>query len=297
MDGYLNEFSAYLKGVKKTSDNTLDAYMRDISQFLDYCIADGVPSVGSVDEEYIKKYTDYLKQCGKSDATKTRVTASIKCYFKFLTQNGKISVNPALAVKNPRNAKKLPGILTSKEVLSLISQPSGADYKSIRDRAMLELMYATGMRVSELITLNIGDINLQIGIVNLHNAKGGRIVPIYPTAVKHITEYVNYARPALVGDSDEEKLFTNMAGQAMTRQGCWKIIKHYAEAAGIAGDITPQTLRHSFATHLLENGADLKDVKEMLGHSDISSTQVYTQLIRNRYVRSYEKFHPLGKSS
>ena len=189
----------------------------------------------------------------------------------------------------------MPDILDSKEITLLLSQPNGDDYKSIRDRAMLELLYATGIKVSELIELKITDINLQVGIIHTKNSKHERIVPLYPAANKHLAEYCSVARPALIHNSGEDRLFTNMNGQPMTRQGFWKIIKHYAEKAGITKDITPHTLRHSFAAHLLENGAQLNDIKEMLGHSDISSTQIYAQLIKSKYAQSYAKFHPLAK--
>lgn len=295
MNNHLDDFAVYLKTVKKSSDNTVEAYIRDVSQFISYCTLNNIGSIESINHEHILAYTDFLKVIGKSDATKTRVIASIKCYFKFLVSIGAINTNPSDGIKNPRNTKKLPGILDSKEIMLLLSQPKGDDYKSIRDRAMLELLYATGIRVSELIELSVTDINLQIGILNLQNSRSSRIIPIYPAAVKHLNEYINTARPALVEGMNEDKLFTNMNGRKMSRQGCWKIIKHYAEEAGIKSDITPHTLRHSFAAHLLENGAQLKDIKDMLGHSDISSTQVYAHLIKNKYLQSYSKFHPLAK--
>ena len=294
IEGYLSQFESYLKDDKRCSKNTLSAYMRDISQFLEYCTVNGKNNIAEIDEPFIKKYIDFLIKSGKSDATKTRVIASVKGYFKFLHIKKIIPEDPSVNLKNPRNKKKLPEILSSKEVLLLLSQPNGKDYKSIRDRAMLELLYATGMRVSELIDLSISDINPQIGIVNLHNEKASRIVPIYKTATKHIAEYIEYVRPAIIGDSGSDKLFLNLSGNPLSRQGCWKIIKYYADKAGIEGDITPQTLRHSFAAHLLENGANLKDVKDMLGHSDISSTQIYADIIKSKFALSYQKFHPLA---
>lgn len=296
MIDHLDDFRVYLKTVKKSSDNTVEAYIRDVSQFLSYCtLNNNIFDLKTIHSEQIVKYADFLKFSGKSDATKTRVIASIRCYFKFLISIGEIKGNPADGIKNPRSAKKLPGILDSKEIILLLSQPIGDDCKSIRDRAMLELLYATGIRVSELIDLSVTDINLQIGILNLQNSRSSRIIPIYPAAIKHLSEYINTARPVIIQGLEEDKLFTNMNGRKMSRQGCWKIIKHYAEQAGIKSDITPHTLRHSFAAHLLENGAQLKDIKEMLGHSDISSTQVYAQLIKNKYVQSYSKFHPMAK--
>ena len=294
-NGCLELFKNYLETTKKCSKNTLDAYLRDVNQFLLYCSQNGAKSIEKVNENYIIKYIEYLTFIGKSDATKTRIVASLHSYFNFLLDNGTITTDPTKDLKGPKTARKIPDVLDSKEIMLLLSQPDGNDYKSIRDKAMLELLYATGIKVSELIELTINDINLQIGIIHTHNSKHERIVPVYPAANKHLTEYCTVARPALVQNSVEERLFTNMNGQPMSRQGFWKIIKHYADKAGIKKDITPHTLRHSFAAHLLENGAQLKDIKDMLGHADISSTQIYAQLIKSKYVQSYAKFHPLAK--
>ncbi len=295
MNKTLDSFKAYLVNVKKCSSNTLDAYIRDISNFISYCSMNGTSDINRVNEDFILKYLEYLKFIGKSDATKTRITASLRSYFKFLVSNNILTTNPAEGIKNPRTAKKMPGILDSKQIMLLLSQPDGDNYKSIRDKAMLELLYATGIKVSELISLTVSDVNLQIGILHTHGGKNERIIPIYPTAAKHLGEYISSVRPALVQSAEEDRLFTNMNGQPMSRQGFWKIIKYYADKAGIKEEITPHTLRHSFAAHLLENGAQLKDIKEMLGHSDISSTQIYAQFIKNKYVQSYAKFHPLAK--
>ncbi|MBQ6717303.1 MAG: tyrosine recombinase [Clostridia bacterium] len=291
----LELFKNYLVSTKKCSKNTLDAYLRDVNQFLLYCSQNGAKSIEKVNENYITKYIEYLTFIGKSDATKTRTVASLHSYFSFLVANGTISSDPTKDIKGPKTARKIPDVLDSKEIMLLLSQPKSNDYKSIRDKAMLELLYATGIKVSELIELTVSDVNLQIGIIHMHNSKHERIVPLYPAATKHLSEYCTIARPALVQNSAEERLFTNMNGQPMSRQGFWKIIKHYAEKAGIKKDITPHTLRHSFAAHLLENGAQLKDIKDMLGHSDISSTQIYAQLIKSKYVQSYAKFHPFAK--
>ena len=294
-NGCLELFKSYLENTKKCSKNTLDAYLRDVNQFLQYCSQNGAKSIDKVNDKYVKKYIEYLTFLGKSDATKTRTMASLRSYFNFLLVQGVIDNDPTKNIKSPKTARKIPDILDEKEIMLLLAQPDGKDYKSIRDKAMLELLYATGIKVSELIDLCISDINLQIGIIHMHNSKHERIVPIYPIANKHLTEYCVTARPALVQNSEEEHLFTNMNGQPMSRQGFWKIIKHYADKAGIKKDITPHTLRHSFAAHLLENGAQLKDIKDMLGHSDISSTQIYAQMLKSKYVQSYAKFHPLAK--
>ena len=294
-NGCLDLFKTYLNNTKKCSKNTLDAYLRDVNKFILYCSQNGAKSIEKVNEDYIIKYIEYLTFLGKSDATKTRIVASLHSYFNFLLAQGVIDNNPTKDIKGPKTTRKIPDVLDSKEIIQLLSQPVGNDYKSMRDKAMLELLYATGIKVSELIDLTISDVNLQIGIIHMHNSKHERIVPLYPAANKHLTEYCMIARPALVQNGNEEHLFTNMNGQAMSRQGFWKIIKFYADKAGIKKDITPHTLRHSFAAHLLENGAQLKDIKDMLGHADISSTQIYAQLIKSKYVQSYAKFHPLAK--
>lgn len=295
MKDYFDLFKSYLTDEKKSSANTIESYLRDISQFSSYCSSVNLIDLSLVDTVFLNKYIDHLTIMGKSESTKSRIVASLRCYYKYLTSKEITKSNPVDSVKIKKTEKKLPGVLDSKEIMLLLSQPSGNDFKSIRDKAMLELLYATGIKVSELIELTLGDINLQVGILHLNNGKKERIIPIYPAAVKSITNYVQDVRPAIVMDSNEIKLFTNMSGQHMSRQGFWKIIKHYAELAGIDKDITPHTLRHSFAAHLLENGAKLSDIKEMLGHTDISSTQVYAQLIKSKYTSAYSKFHPLAR--
>lgn len=295
MKTYIDEYKVYLREVKKCSENTFEAYIRDVEQFTRYCTEQGISSVNDIESDDIDRYLIFIIANGKSASTKTRTIASIRCYFKFLTAKKIIPVDCARSLKNPRNQQKMPDILTSNEVLTLLLQPSGGDYKSMRDRAMLELLYATGIKVSELIALNVSDVNLQIGIVHIKSANHERIVPVYQTAVKHLSDYLSIARPALVTDDGEARLFTNCNGKPMSRQGFWKIIKYYSNKAGIKKDITPQTLRHSFAAHLLENGAQLSDIKDMLGHLDISSTQVYAQLVKSKYIQSYSKFHPLAK--
>ena len=278
MRDYLLDFENYLKTEKNSSKNTMQSYLRDISQFSAYCITFSINDLSSVNNAFVQRYFDYIKSTGKSEATITRAVASLRCYYK-----------------QKAAPKKLPEVLTNKEVLLLLEQPSGDDHKSCRDKAMLELLYATGIKVSELIDLRISDINLQIGILHMHSPKGERIIPIYPEAVKVITKYLNEIRPIIAVNLKEDRLFTNMTGGSLSRQGFWKIIKHYADLAKIEKDITPHTLRHSFAAHLLENGAQLKDIKEMLGHSDISSTQVYAQLMKQKYAQAYKRFHPMAR--
>ncbi len=298
MKKFLDGYTEYLTNIKKASANTIDAYFRDAEKFTDFCTMNGTKSPNTVNESYINKYLDYLTYLGKSEATKTRIVASIRGFYKYLVYIKAAKTNPADKIKVARTQQKMPNVLDSSEIVLLLSQPSGDDYKSIRDRAMLELLYATGIKVSEIISLKLSDINTQLGILHIQDETGdkSRIVPIYPAAAKHIDEYIKTVRPLLIQDSNNQILFTNMNGNAMSRQGFWKVLKFYAIKAGIDEKrITPHTLRHSFATHLLENGANLKDIKEMLGHSDISSTQIYTQLIKNKYAQSYSKFHPLAK--
>lgn len=294
MEKYIQSFRDYLIVEKKSAKNTTESYMRDILQFKDYCTSNGANNLIKVDRKFVCKYFDFLSVSGKSNSTKLRIIASLRAFYKYLLGLKLIKANPIDGIKQEKSEQKLPSILDQKEVLALLAQPKGNDYKSIRDKAMLELLYATGIKVSELIELNVSDINLQIGFLNL-NGKNERIIPIYPNAVKTIASYILNVRPVIIENDSNDILFTNMNGQPLTRQGFWKIIKQYAADAKIKKEITPQTLRHSFAAHLLENGAQLKDIKEMLGHSDISSTQVYAQLIKSKYTQNYSKFHPLAK--
>lgn len=294
MEQYIYSFKNYLIFEKKSANNTTESYIRDLLQFNDYCIKNGTTNLLKIDRKYINTYLDYLSASGKSKSTCSRIIASLRAFYKYLLQNKQVSINPLDGIKQTKTEQKLPSILEQKEVIALLAAPNGNDYKSIRDKAMLELLYATGIKVSELINIKISDINLQIGFLNL-NQKNDRIIPIYPNAVKSISNYILNVRPVIVSDYAVDNLFTNMNGQPITRQGFWKLIKQYASDAKIKKEITPHTLRHSFAAHLLENGAQLKDIKEMLGHSDISSTQVYAQLIKSKYTQNYAKFHPLAK--
>ncbi len=295
MNGYAHDFTEYLKNVKKSSVSTVDSYSRDISKFEAYCVISNIKDISKVNSAFIKKYTEYMLSNGQSEASVSRSVASLRCYFKFLVSKKIISESPMTNISQIHSAKKLPEILTNKEVITLLNQPVGNDFKSCRDKAMLELLYATGIKVSELISLKLSDINLNIGILHLRNQKSERIIPIYPEAIKAISKYINSVRIFLVSDEDNDYLFTNMNGQVMSRQGFWKIIKQYAAQAKIKKDITPHTLRHSFAAHLLENGAQLIDIKEMLGHSDISSTQIYAQIMKNKYAAAYKKYHPMAR--
>jgi integrase/recombinase XerD len=284
----LQSFKAYLCENKKSSQSTVESYLRDVKRFLEVCTAD----YSKITTKTIEKYIANLE---KSESTKVRIIASLRSYFKFLKEIDIIAENPAESIKLKKVKPKVLGVLDSDEVLHLLSQPDTEDFKGIRDKAMLELLYATGIKVSELLQVKVTDINLNIGILHLKTQNKERIVPIYPAAVKAISEYLQNVRPAFVSEENQDILFTNISGQPMSRQGFWKIIKFYAKKAGIKEEITPQTLRHSFAAHLLENGAKLQDIKEMLGHSDISSTQIYAQFVKDKYTSKYRKFHPLAK--
>lgn len=292
---YCVDFKLYLQQTKKCSDNTFKSYMRDLGQFIEYFKNTKIRDAAKISANHIREYIDYLSTHGKSQSTEMRVMATLRCYFGFLMRSGIIRQNPVTDIKSVSIQKKMPEILTNKEVLHLLSQPKGNDFKSCRDKAILELMYATGIKVSELVDLKLSDLNLEIGILHLHSDKHERIIPIYPGAVKTIAHYIEFVRPSVVYDINEDRLFTNMSGQPLSRQGLWKLVKGYASQANIDKEITPHTFRHSFAAHLLENGAQLNDIQKMLGHSDISTTNIYAQVVKNKYALAYKKYHPLAK--
>ena len=287
----IEEFKSYLTTEKKSSANTVSSYVRDLTQFNRYLQVEGV-ALADADTEVIEGYDSWLTGKGKSAATVTRSLASLKCFYGWMVSTGRRETNPALGAKSIKVERKLPKILTNQEVELLLAQPQCVDQKGYRDHAMLELLYATGIRVSELISLDVDDLNLAAGFLRCQSKGKERIIPLYHTAVKAIQDYVRDIRPQLIADSDETALFVNMNGERMSRQGFWKIIKHYQEKAGIQKDITPHTLRHSFAVHLLENGADLRSIQEMLGHADISSTQIYTHVVKRQLKDVYQKAHP-----
>ncbi len=295
MKEYLNEFIGYLKLVKRSSNNTIESYKRDIVKYLDYLRQENIKDSSVVSDEIVSQYISNLVADNKSNATITRVTSSIKAYYKFLLSESKITHIPSFSVVEVNDRKSLPTILEVSEIQALLEQPNLNDIKGIRDRAMLETLYATGIKVSELISLNVDDVNLYSEFIKSGKGKNERIVPMHKGAIKILSLYINQIRPSLIVDEENNVLFVNMNGSPLTRQGFWKILKGYAESAGIEKDITPHTIRHSFAYHLLENGADLKDIKELLGHVDISSTQIYSQMIKNKYAKSYSKFHPLAR--
>jgi integrase/recombinase XerD len=291
MEDHIAGFEEYLKIQKAASVSTVQSYKRDVLQFVAYLDARQIVNPGAADRDVICGYTKYLAEKGKSSATVSRSVASIRCYYNYLVGTGFADRNPAAGIKLAREKKALPEILTNEEVERLLSQPSCVDFKGYRDKAMLEVLYATGIRVSELVSLNVNDINLGLGILYCRNGPHHRAIPIYDEAVKSVSQYLFQAR-GILGGGEGEPIFVNLSGNRLTRQGFWKIIKMYSDRAAIKKRITPHTLRHSFAAHLLENGADLKSIQEMLGHADISSTQVYAQILKNRYRDVYNKCHP-----
>ena len=285
-------FENHLKNEKKASANTLSSYMRDIRQFAEFQESNGGSPLTEAGEEELSEYIEHLKDVGKSVSTVSRHIASLKNLYSYLTINRIIEKNPSTKLVPEKSTQKLPQILTSKEVELLLEQPECVDAKGYRDRAMLELLYATGIRVTELIDLNVTDVNLTAGVIRCHGRDKERFIPMYPKAVRAVSEYLELVRPQMIALPDEQALFVNVSGERMSRQGFWKLIKHYQKKAKIDKDITPHTLRHSFAAHLLENGADIHAIQEMLGHADISSTQVYSQLVKKQVKEMYIMAHP-----
>lgn len=288
---YLAGYEEWLTCEKKAANNTLSSYLRDVRQFSEWLEAEEI-MLTQVSQEDIKRYVQYLGKRGKSNSTIVRSVASLKSFYNYMLVIHSVPLNPAKGFTPTRIERKLPAILSNKEVDLFLDQPDPSDPKGCRDKAMLEVLYATGIRVSELISLDIQDVNLSVGFVRCKGRDKERAVPLYRTAVKALTAYIDEVRPQLLEDIQETALFVNMSGERMSRQGFWKIVKYYQEKAGIKKDITPHTLRHSFAAHLLENGADLKSIQEMLGHADISSTQIYTQVVNQKLRDVYSKAHP-----
>lgn len=292
MEQQVLEFINYLHNIKKSSENTRLSYRRDLMKMVAYFKSKGIDDAFLVTEQDMTSYLLYLEKNAFTAATISRNIASMKAFFHYFVKEGKMAHNPAESLKAPKIVKKAPEILTPVEVVKLLDQPSGDTPKDLRDKAMLELLYATGMRVTELITLKTTDLNLAMGYVECHDADKERIIPFGNEAKQALLKYLAHSREVMVDNKEESALFVNCSGVPMSRQGFWKLIKHYAKKAGIEADITPHTLRHSFAAHLVENGADLKSVQEMLGHSDISTTQMYANMSKNHLKDVYNKAHP-----
>lgn len=291
MEEQLNLFFGFLENEKKVSLNTLQSYKRDLKQFENY--------LGTIEEKYneltndgIKDYIKHMQEQGKKTSTISRGLAAIRSFYQYETKNKQVEKDPTEGIQSPKIEKRVPSVLTSSEVALLLEQPKNVDLKGTRDKAMLEFAYATGMRVTEIINLNLEDVNLKEGYVSCTNANKQRNIPLGAISINALKEYIKKARPYLIKSEDEKSLFVNINGKRLTRQGFWKIVKFYKEQAHIDKDITPHVLRHSFATHLLQNGADLKAIQVMLGHSDISSTQVYMQFQDEGLKNIYKKAHP-----
>lgn len=291
MECLFEDYESYLTTEKKASANTVSSYVRDVHQF-ELAMEERDVSLLEVLPRDIEDYTQGLTRRGKSAATVTRSLASIKSFYNCLLSRGLVENNPVRNVTTAKVERKLPQILTSREVELFLEQPDCTDPKGCRDRAMLELLYATGIRVTELVDLDVKDLNLYSGVLHCRSKGKERVIPLYTTAIRALTEYLSNVRPQLISRPQESALFVNMNGERMSRQGFWKLIKFYQEKAGIQKDITPHTLRHSFAAHLLENGADLRSIQEMMGHADISSTQIYSKMVNHKLKDVYQKAHP-----
>lgn len=292
MEKEIDAFIAYMHDVKKTSNNTEMSYKRDLNKVRKYLEEKHIYEVSEITSEDLKAYILYLKENRFAAATISRNIASIKAFYLFLLKEGIVEEDVSISLKSPKIEKRMPGIMAMQDVVRLLEQPKGNTPKEIRDKAMLELLYATGIRVTELINLRVTDVNLQMGFIICRDENKERIIPFGKEAKHALLCYFDGARDAMVENKDSDILFVNCSGQAMSRQGFWKLIKFYAKKAGIVEDITPHTLRHSFAAHLVENGADLRSVQEMLGHSDISTTQIYANMNHNHIREVYAKAHP-----
>lgn len=293
MQDRIEEFILQIHKERDTSSNTEISYRRDLKKFMEYMDEHSLNNISDITQDDLKKYIDVLNGLGRAPSTISRNIASLKAYFNFLCQNGYIDKNPTTGLKAPKIEKKTPGVLSIKEIDALLRQPSKKTPKELRDKAMLELLYATGMRVTELITLKTEDINIRLEYIICHDRKKDRVIPFGTESKNALNEYLKDGRDALIGENkDSHILFPNCSGNEMSRQGFWKLIKSYGKKAGIQAEITPHTLRHSFATHLVENGADLRAVQEMLGHSDISTTQIYMTAGNKRVREVYAKAHP-----
>ena len=291
MEKHIKQFLDFLQNEKKLSNNTLQSYSRDISQYKEYLTRNHINYL-KVDSEQIKEYLKYLQDIGKKTSTMSRSLASIRSFYQYLIRIKKMKYDPTENIQSPKVEKRVPSVLTAQEVELLLDQPKDVDLKGTRDKAMLEVAYATGMRVTEIISLDVDDVHIEEGFVVCRTANKQRNIPLGSMSINALKEYIQDARPIMIKNENETSLFVNVNGKRLTRQGFWKIVKFYKEQAHITKDITPHVLRHSFATHLLQNGADLKAIQTMLGHSDISSTQVYMQFQDSGLKNIYKKAHP-----
>lgn len=292
MNTYVKEYTSFMTDIRHKSLNTVESYKRDVTQYISYLDGTGVTDISSITKTTVLSYLLYLQKEGRASSTVSRTLASLRSYYLFMMQNGVVKSNPTSNLEAPHVEKKIPKILSGEEVELLLEQPKNCDNKGIRDKAMLELLYATGIRVSELINLDVSDVNVPMSFVRCKGGKKERIIPMGHQAKDALENYINNVRKYMVKDENETALFVNCSGARLSRQGFWKLIKYYQHIAGIETDITPHTLRHSFAAHLLENGADLHSIQEMMGHADISSTQVYSRMMNSKIKDVYAKAHP-----
>ena len=292
MNTYVKEYTSFMTDIRHKSLNTVESYKRDVTQYISYLDGTGVTDISSTTKTTVLSYLLYLQKEGRASSTVSRTRASLRSYYLLMMQNGVVKSNPTSNLEAPHVEKKIPKILSGEEVELLLEQPKNCDNKGIRDKAMLELLYATGIRVSELINLDVSDVNVPMSFVRCKGGKKERIIPMGHQAKDALENYINNVRKYMVKDENETALFVNCSGARLSRQGFWKLIKYYQHIAGIETDITPHTLRHSFAAHLLENGADLHSIQEMMGHADISSTQVYSRMMNSKIKDVYAKAHP-----
>lgn len=288
----VNKYIDYQKNSKKSSTNTLMAYRRDLEKFFAFAEKNHINSFSDLSVDGVEKYKSYLGSLGLSSNSVSRSLSALRSLIQYLISIGQAKSNPAKSVHNDKAEKKTLNILSNAEIDTLLNQPDVKEVKGLRDKAMLETLYATGIKVSELINLDISDVNTTLSFIRVGEGENERIIPIYPICLKSIINYIEKSRKLMVSDTNERALFVNTSGTRMTRQGFWKILKGYVSSAKINKDITPHTLRHSFAAHLLENGADIHDIQEILGHRELASTQKYTQYLRDKMKNSYMKFHP-----
>lgn len=288
----LADFTGYLREVKKSSENTIQSYTRDLKGFFRFMEGLGIEDAAQINRTNVMAYVYELQKEKKAAATVSRSIASVRAFFYFLMRCGSVSENPAAEVDTPKAERKMPSVLSLEKVELLLEQPKSNDARGMRDKAMLEVLYATGIRVSELVSLKMEDVNLPFEYIRCQKGGKSRMIPIGSKAKEALWVYLKKGRIELLQDPGESCVFLNYSGKPMTRQGFWKIVKSYAGQAGIEEEITPHVLRHSFAAHLIENGADLRAVQEMLGHSDISTTQIYMKLTENKLKSVYAKAHP-----
>lgn len=292
MNTYVEEYTSFMTNVRHKSMNTVESYKRDVTQYITYLNESGIQDATLATKTTVLSYLLALQKKGKATSTVSRTLASLRSFYLFMMQNGRVSSNPTSNLEAPHVEKKAPQILAGDEVERLLEQPDTSDNKGVRDKAMLELLYATGIRVSELINLDITDINISMSFIRCRGGKKERIIPMGNKAKEALENYIKNARVYMLKNKNEMALFVNCNGMRLSRQGFWKLIKHYRSAADIQAEITPHTLRHSFAAHLLENGADIHSIQEMMGHADISSTQVYSRMMNSKLKDVYAKAHP-----